>query len=278
MLQKLLKDTELKDVIVYRYVEPRYVDITRKIFFREKTIKVQDGECAIYVVKRDYVSPILKVCVVCGDNVTAQDISVFNGVVDPKYWTKMNLSDQEKIETWREVKNLYETEQKKRQEPNYWKKKLENIRNQTQQQKDVLIKEILDMLCNVHFTDQGWGVYDISYGGCAASSIGAVIFYGCGIKAKGCKFSYYFKGELRVHRIVDDELILSITMDDSQGEKFKEIHRALSELDNQRKEARYERELAEERTKKLQQLWEEENRECQKIVSMRDSFWQNVDR
>ncbi len=278
MLQELLKNKDLKDITVSRNVKPRYKDIIIKNFLKKKIERIQDGELAIYIVKKGYICDVLKVEVVCGDNVTAQDVSVFDGVINPEYWTRLNLSDQEKMKTWHEVKNLYKTEQRKRQEPEYWQEKLKNAKFQGQKQKFGFIEDVLNILRQVRFSDQYWDAYDICEQG-HEGDVGAPAYLGCCIEAKGCKFSYYSdKKTMTVRKIANEELLLVVVMDPRQAEDFCAICEDLKKLSIQRYHAILERKEIEKRTKELQQQYEKIEQENQRQVAINNSFLKNLGR
>ena len=281
MLKELLNTENLKDITVSRQCKPRYVDVIRKKFFRTKTERVQDGTYAIYIVKRDYIYSVLKVAVVCGNDVHAADIQVFDGMVSPEYWIQKNLSDQEKMATWREVKQLYEAEQQKKQEPEYWKEKIENAKICGQQRKDAFVNEILNMLRNVCFSNQNWSGRDIREQG-HEGDVGAPAHLGCCIEAYGFLFSYYKeKNTLTVNQTVDGvkKLVLVINyIRDSQARDFIKISEKLQRLQSQRACAQYEKEEQEKTVREYKEKFDRLQLENQHKKEQYDSFLKNFGR
>ena len=276
MLKKLLKDNELKNITVSRHIEPRY--ITKKKFFGIKTEEVQDGAWAIYIVKKDYIHSLLRVVIECDKDITPDIIQAYDGVVSPEYWTKLNLSDQEKIEVWKEIKKLYEDEQKKKQEPEYWKEKIENARIQGQQQQTAFVNEILNMLRGVQFSNKDFYASTIRERG-HEGDVGAPALLGYCIEAYGFLFSYYReKSTLTVNQTIDGgkKLILVVNyINNNQADDFIAICLDLWNLQRQRMSAKYEKEEQEktinERKAKYDKLQLENQRQKEKY----DSFLKN---
>lgn len=276
MLKKLLKDNELKNITVSRHIEPRY--ITKKKFFGIKTEEVQDGAWAIYIVKKDYIHSLLRVVIECDKDITPDIIQAYDGVVSPEYWTKLNLSDQEKIEVWKEIKKLYEDEQKKKQEPEYWKEKIENARIQGQQQQTAFVNEILNMLRGVQFSNKDFYASTICERG-HEGDVGAPALLGYCIEAYGFLFSYYReKSTLTVNQTIDGgkKLILVVNyINNNQADDFIAICLDLRNLQRQRMSAKYEKEEQEktinERKAKYDKLQLENQRQKEKY----DSFLKN---
>lgn len=281
MLKKLLNGGDLKDITISRYTEPRYITVKKKRLFRTKEEKVRDGSWAVYIVKKNYIHSVLRVLIECNKGVTPDIIHVYDGVVSPEYWTKLNLSGQEKIAVYTEVKELYETEQKKKQEPEYWKEKVENAKICGQQQKYAFVNEILNMLRNVRFSHQDWYADDIYEQG-HEGDVGAPAHLGCCIKAYGFVFSYYTeKNTLAINQTVDGikKLILVVNyIKDNQANEFIAICRNLEELQMNQMSARYKKEEQEktinERKAKYDKLQLENQRQKEKY----DSFLKNLSR
>lgn len=281
MLKKLLKDNELKDITISRHTEPRYIIITKKRLFRTKEEKVQDGSWAVYIVKKNYIHSVLRVVIECNKDVSADIIQVDDGVVNPGYWTTLNLSGQEKIGVYKEVKKLYEEEQKKKQEPEYWKEKIENAKICGQQQKYAFVNEILNMLRNVRFSHHDWYGGDLHEQG-HEGDVGAPAHLGYYIEAYGFLFSYYEeKNTLTINQTVNgvEKLILVVNyISDNQADNFIAICRQLHKLHMERASARSEKEDQEktinERKAKYDKLQLENQRQKEKY----DSFLKNLSR
>lgn len=281
MLKKLLKDNEIKDITISRHIEPRYIIITKKRLFRTKEEKVQDGSWAVYIVKKDYIHSVLRVVIECNKDVIADIIQVDDGVVKPGYWTTLNLSDQEKIAVYKEVKKLYEEEQKKKQEPEYWKEKIENAKICGQQQKYAFVNEILNMLRNVRFSHQDWDAGDLHEQG-HMGDVGAPAHLGYYIEAYGFLFSYYEeKNTLTINQTVNGvkKLILVVNyISDNQADDFIAICRQLHKLHMDQVFARSEKGDREKAAKERKAKYEQLQLENQRQKEQYDSFLKNLSR
>ena len=224
------------NIYVFRDEEPIYTKNIKKRFFKTIEKQIESGTKAIYTVKENYITPLLRIEVVCKDKVTAKDIEIFTADIRG-YREQPNLSDEQRMATWRKAKELYNTQQTKMQEPQYWCNKLEELKKQKHQATEKFVDDILNVLYNTEFlpgTDWDARYYsssDMCFYGYSAPYIYEIKRYGYEI----C----YYEEHKQITILNNDEKksILFVLPDISytQAKKFISVCKSLYKLKTQQR-------------------------------------------
>lgn len=233
------------NIYVFRYVEPIYTKKIKTTFFKTIEEQIKIGDTAVYIVKEDYITPRLWIKVTCGDNVTAKDIKIFIANIRG-YWKTLNLSDEQRMNVWHKAKKLYNAQQTKMQEPQYWRDELRKIKKQKQQAIEKFIDDILDVLDSTEFLSaKDW---DVWYG-----PKDNMCFYGYEapyiykIERYGYTICYYEESKQMIINDIDNGdkkpiLYILPNMTYTQTQKFVYICKRLRKLKEQQTHHIYEQE------------------------------------
>lgn len=224
------------NIYVFRNIEPIYTKKIKKNFFRTIEEQVKTGDCAVYTVNEDYITPRLRIEVICGDNVTAKDIKIFAANVRG-YWETLNLPDEQRMNVWRKAKKLYNAQQTRMQEPQYWSDKLKELKKQKQQAVKTFVDDILDVLNNTEFLPaKDWDAwYDSSS---QMHFYGDVAPYIYKIKRYGYTICYYEGNKQMIINDKDEKksiLFILPNINYTQAQTFISVCKRLRKLKQQQR-------------------------------------------
>ena len=215
------------NIYVFRDEKPIYTKILKNVFLKTIEEQVKSGTKAIYTVKEDYITPRLRIEVICKDHVTAKDIEIF--VADIRgCWKQPDLSDEQRMDIWLKAKELYNTQQTKMQEPQYWCNKLKELNKQKHQATEKFVDNILNVLCNTEFLPKkDWNA---DYYSSSKTNTTPYIYE---IERYGYKICYYSEYKKITILNNDEKKSILFVLPDinySQAQKFISIFKSLYEL------------------------------------------------